>query len=349
MSITPLPGNLPTLLRAAGLTVVEVPGWQTRGRPASTGDFNPVGVLCHHTATGPDWTDARVVDLLVKGRAGLPGPLSQLGLARDGTVHVIAAGRCNHAGRARASGTVASGDGNALYIGVEAFNDGIGEPWPAAQYDAYVRLCAALCVRVTGNSVNTVRAHKETSTTGKVDPLFDMGAFRTRVAQAMRELTIPAPVPTPPLEDPDPDLDDAETIVDAFGLWKWYSGKPKGELIIEPDGKWHRLDLREPASGIKAESSEHRRLYLRVELPAGRTADRVLEAKFIRANGDATAYDADTYGLKRDSYPFSVHHMEDGDGAGGDWFVRVTGGVEPLRLTTRYAKQHTYYADPRRV
>ena len=165
-----LPSTLPKILRDAGLKVVEHDGWQTRGRPASTGAFTPVGVLCHHTATARSSSDAAVVSLLIRGRSDLPGPLCHLGLSRDGTVHVIAAGRANHAGKAKSSGTVAGGDGNRLYIGIEAFNDGVGEKWPAVQYDAYVKLAATLCQQVTHNSVQTVRGHKETSVTGKIDP-----------------------------------------------------------------------------------------------------------------------------------------------------------------------------------
>jgi hypothetical protein len=173
-----LPANLPALLRAEGLRVVEHGGWRARGRP---GAFSPVGVLCHHTATSKSASDEAVCRLLIVGRSDLPGPLCQIGLARDGTVHLIAAGRANHAGSAKSSGTVAAGDGNTLYIGIEAFNDGVGEPWPAVQYDAYVTLAAALCEHVTGNSAQTVRGHKETSLSGKIDPRFDMDTFRARV------------------------------------------------------------------------------------------------------------------------------------------------------------------------
>lgn len=186
MAYTYLPSNLPQILREAGLKVVEIDGWQRRGRPSSTGGFAPVGVLCHHTATGPSVSVSAVLNLLVRGRSDLPGPLCHLGLGRDGTVYVIAAGRANHAGQAKASGTVAAGDGNSLYIGIEAFNDGRGEPWPKEQYDAYVTLCAVLSAKVTGNSAQTVRAHKETSVTGKIDPTFAMDPFRERVAARMK-------------------------------------------------------------------------------------------------------------------------------------------------------------------
>ncbi len=176
-----LPSSLPQTLRDAGLKVVLHPGWERKGRP---GAFDPVGVLCHHTATRKSTPDSSVVNLLTRGRSDLPGPLAQFGLARDGSVHFIAAGRSNHAGKAKASGSVAgSDDGNRLYIGIEAFNDGVGEPWPKAQYDAYVLLAAVLSREVTGNSAQTVRAHKETSKTGKVDPLFPMDPFRASVAK----------------------------------------------------------------------------------------------------------------------------------------------------------------------
>lgn len=193
-----LPDNTPEILRRHGLKVKVVPGWKTRGRPASTGGFNPVGVLCHHTATTVAWTIAAVLRLLTGGRSGLPGPLCQFGLDRQGVVWLVAAGRANHAGQARAVGSVAAGDGNELYFGIEAFNSGTGEAWPAVQYNAYVLLCAVLSVEFTKNSSRTVAGHKETSTTGKIDPTFDMDQFRKRVDAMMEQIekdnTTPKPV-----------------------------------------------------------------------------------------------------------------------------------------------------------
>lgn len=183
-----LPNNTVKMLRNRGLKVVTVPGYKTRGRPASTGGFRPAGVLCHHTATSIRTLIAAVLRLLVFGRPDLPGPLCQFGLGRDGTVYMVALGRANHAGTAKASGTMSAGDGNEIYIGIEAFNDGVGEKWPAAQYNAYVLLCAALSLDFNKNSANTVRGHKETSFTGKIDPTFDMDAFRVKVASKMDEL-----------------------------------------------------------------------------------------------------------------------------------------------------------------
>lgn len=191
--MTRLPSNLPEILRARGLKVVEIAGWQTRGRPASSGPFGPVGILCHHTATSKAWSDQKVINLLVGGRSDLPGPLVQLGLGRDGTVYVIASGRANHAGKAKASGSMPAGDGNTMYVGIEAFNDGVGEPWPKIQRDAYVMLCATLALDVIHCTADHVRAHRETSVTGKVDPKgIDMTDHRLAVAKKMSALAAPA-------------------------------------------------------------------------------------------------------------------------------------------------------------
>lgn len=46
MAISRLPSDLPRLLRDAGLTVIEIDGWETRTRPGST---TFTGVLNHHT------------------------------------------------------------------------------------------------------------------------------------------------------------------------------------------------------------------------------------------------------------------------------------------------------------
>lgn len=176
--------DLAAAARKSGLKVVEIPGWQSRGRPASTGGFDPRGVLCHHT--GGSSNDRGYVEWMARtGRSDLPAPLCQIALDRQGVVYICAAGRANHAGSARATGPMPSGDGNYLYIGIEALNTG-SEGWTKAQYDAYVALCAALCEHY-GWPASHVRAHRETSSTGKWDPgKLDMQKFRTDIAVAMR-------------------------------------------------------------------------------------------------------------------------------------------------------------------
>lgn len=170
-----LPRNLPEILRKHGLKVVEIGGWETRGRPPSTGGFAPVGVLNHHTgASAKGWSAAKILTyvkwMFLTGRPsdGLPPPLCHMSLGRDGTVYLGAAGRANHAGKAKARGTVAAGDGNKIYVGIEWMLSGT-EAIPKAQRDAGVLLNAVLLDEVLRTSPATVAAHYETSITGKWD------------------------------------------------------------------------------------------------------------------------------------------------------------------------------------
>ena len=182
--------DLPDVLRKAGLKVVVVPGWETRSRPESTGGFNPIGNLWHHTGskdTNPlsiedDFAYARWLAEI--GRSDLPAPLCQLSIGRDGTIYVCAAGRGNHAGTAKASGPIPAGDGNALYLGWECQNTG-SEGWPGPQYEAMVKAAAATSKHY-GWTAAANRAHKETSLTGKWDPgLLNMVDFRADIAERM--------------------------------------------------------------------------------------------------------------------------------------------------------------------
>lgn len=172
MTYKRLPATLAKSLRDAGLEVVEIDGWQTRGRPASTGEFKPVGVLNHHTGAydssgdfADDLTYARW--MFTAGRSDLPAPLCHLSLSTEGVVYLGAAGRANHAGTAKASGSVAGGDGNALYVGIEWMLSG-KQPIPAQMYAAGATLNAVL-LKVLGSSAQAVSCHYQTSTTGKWD------------------------------------------------------------------------------------------------------------------------------------------------------------------------------------
>lgn len=186
---------LPTVLESAGLKVALVPGWELRGRA----EMGPVrGVMCHHTA-GPRQGNMPSLRTLVEGRGDLPGPLSQLGLGRDGTYYVIAAGRCNHAGTGSWQGLTG---GNTHFIGIEAENTGLADdtPWPAVQIDAYRRGVAAILTHIERSSVFCA-GHKEYALPRgrKNDPSFDMEAFRQAVAAIMNGTT-PRPALIPSME-----------------------------------------------------------------------------------------------------------------------------------------------------
>lgn len=170
------------------LPVREVAGWKSRGRPASTGTFNPRGVLVHHTAFPASRNNPHPgLNTVINGRSDLPGPLCHVLLDFNGVSHIVASGRANHAGTARASGPMPAGDGNSLYIGIEVDYDPRVQEASAAQKNAIGVLAAVLVTRLN-HGARYVRGHKETSVTGKVDPqrLSPMGQIRDIVALNVR-------------------------------------------------------------------------------------------------------------------------------------------------------------------
>lgn len=148
--------DLDQALAAAGLPYVEVgpseadytasASWRERGRPASTGEFDPTGVLCHHTASPAGTSDQADLNGILWGNSQAPGPVSSLYLGRTGVLYVVAAGRCNHGGQGKRPGLDAGcADMNRHTLGIEAGNSGVGEYWADAQIEVYAATVAALC------------------------------------------------------------------------------------------------------------------------------------------------------------------------------------------------------------
>lgn len=192
---------LADVLIAAGLKVAECPGWKTCG----VGEIGTIeGIICHHTATTNPNGNMPSLNTIIQGRADLRGPLSQLGLGRDGTYYVIAAGRCNHAGAGNWHGVTG---GNSHFIGIEAENMGVAtkEAWPEVQMDAYRRGVAAI-LRHIGKGAEACTGHKEYATPHgrKTDPNFDMDIFRQGVARILNgEAEAPQLIPVKEPGKPD--------------------------------------------------------------------------------------------------------------------------------------------------
>ena len=240
---------LPDVLKAAGLKVEVQPGWETRG----LGDMGIVrGVMCHHTA-GPASGNMPCLGVITNGRPDLRGPLSQLGLGRDGTYYVIAAGKAQHAGKGRWQGVTT---GNTNFIGIEAENTGVAaDPWPEVQMLAYRRGVAALLGKIGVGAIMCC-GHKEYALPlgRKSDPSFDMVDFRARVGAL---LTGVEPVPSL-------DVGDSPRSVLRRGA--------KGALVREIQA---RLGL--PADGIFGPNTEAKvRAFQQAQ---GLTADGVVGAK----------------------------------------------------------------------
>ncbi len=188
-------------LRAADLNVIETPGWKSNGRRGGEPLLGaPRFVIAHHTA-GPKSGDHPSLGVVMHGRPGLGGPLSNLFLDRDGDWQVIAAGKCNHAGQ-----TLDPSYQNGWTLGIEAEAAGVPfapNDWPAVQMSSYVTGVAALLDHL-GYDATKCLAHKEIASPKgrKSDPNFDMTVFRVKVA---RQLSIwneaasrdkPRPAPT---------------------------------------------------------------------------------------------------------------------------------------------------------
>ena len=173
--------DLDQAVRKSGLPVVLVAGWKTRSTVRGGLSGKPRGILVHHTATSSKAKgNYPTLGIVKNGRSDLRGPLAQLGLGRDGTVYVIAAGKASHSGKVDRTA-----NSNPYCIGIEAEHSGKGS-WPAVQYRAYVRLCAALSHHY-GIPVSAIRGHKEAAVPRgrKPDPNFSMTQFRKDVQAAL--------------------------------------------------------------------------------------------------------------------------------------------------------------------
>lgn len=173
--------DLATVLRSAGLTVVEVGGWQSRSNDGNS--FAGVqGILCHWTGTALSAQGGYPsLNIVTYGRSDLPGMLAQLGLGRDGVWYVIGAGVAWHAGAVDQSYS-----DNYHAIGIEAEYHPDQGAWPDVQQRSYERGCAALAAHY-GVPNARIRGHYEAAIPygRKPDPNTlpgGMPGFRQRVA-----------------------------------------------------------------------------------------------------------------------------------------------------------------------
>lgn len=197
-------------LRAAGLPVVEVEGWKTRGAVSRTQGrkFEPIGQLWHHSAdvarTGAADVadDAGLIGLITNGRGGsspLAGPLYNVHFTRVPEVHIIAAGRANHAGRGSWPG-VPKDSGNTTLVGLNLENDGLGEDYTPEQLSVALMASAVIARRLEHDAA-AIAMHREYSSEGKPDPAGIEGPWwRSEVAQRL-DTAAPAPRPQPSEED----------------------------------------------------------------------------------------------------------------------------------------------------
>jgi len=156
-------------MRAAGLTVVEVKGWQTRARSSGGFATPPLGVQWHHTAsqtTPTNDTNWQYFNSDVR-------PIGNMTIMRNGDVWIGAAGAANTAGTggplALSRGTIPKDGANSRTWAIEVANSGVGEPWPRVQIDSY--FTASNCLnKWFGNQPTDVFTHYSWTPGRKIDP-----------------------------------------------------------------------------------------------------------------------------------------------------------------------------------
>lgn len=200
------------------LKVRELPNWQDYGH----GDYRDIwGVMVHHTGNARETAES-----IRNGRPDLMGPLSNLHIAPDGTVSVVAAGVCWHAGIGSYPG-IPTDLANYHLIGIECawpMDTSITpatqgrERWPDAQIIAMRDTVAAILNKL-GFGSDRVIGHKEWAgrSQGKFDPgNIDMNWFRNEVGKAQRgQFKVVKPIEKP--KEYPRDFTDRELLED---IWK---------------------------------------------------------------------------------------------------------------------------------
>lgn len=173
------------------LVVSYEPGWETRGNGTSA---NYEGGLVHHTASTSSLARPFPSQTVLRqGRSDLPGPLCNMAgpacTVDAPRLHVMSANPANHAGASggRSMGPLpTTGLFNPRVMGLEIDYAG-SVPMLAGQLLVGHVWARAVADVVGGGDIERVRAHYETSVTGKWDigagaGSVDMAAFRRAAA-----------------------------------------------------------------------------------------------------------------------------------------------------------------------
>ena len=212
-------------LRARGVEVYEMPGWEARcrchngshetdPRKVRAWTTDRLGFTVHIT-TSPRHTGNKAIaytaNILIGGNGSVPGPLCQWGIDGDGRVIVVAAGRSNHVGQIGTQavsmtkagtfslsskydnrGQGAAVDGNTVLDGVEI----LSSPGPSEKQRAATVALAAEWCREYGKPATVVHGHGEVATSrGYSDPGMHMGEFRSAVASDLRAISSGSTIP----------------------------------------------------------------------------------------------------------------------------------------------------------
>ncbi len=373
------PGPYVAKLKAALLNVpkvVYVKGWDNPEVSDGSGwDWNPTWIVMHHTAGTSSLG-------LVKPGATYPDVAAcNFLIDRDGTIRVVSGYLSYHAGLGGPMGDVPKDEMNKHSWGIEVESLGRVKDFTDAQMLSIQNLLKALLAMMK-SVPEKITNHKTWSSTGKVDTLYSDAFWRELAVGTFRpEGPVEPPVTevppvVPPVVVPPQYLTKAAADmlyatrghshpvalpVDPDAMWFDYTDKPEASQVIPGDGAWHlvRMTALKP---VPYTGREDHMLYARVNfrwkpvtgsVPSTLSAlvkavasyQGKVEAKFVRGDGDATAYDERHFVYGTNSVPFQHLHWEHGEkGLAGAWYLRAHGGLTSVELTTRYAKTNVIVA-----
>lgn len=266
--------GLPDILRDAGVVVSVGPinqGWENRSRSSGGFPSTPLAVFWHHTASKTTVDN----DLTWQCHTCPDKPVGNMLIDRTGTVWPVAAGASNCAGKGGPAtfsrGTIPADTGNTRGWQIEVANNGVGEPWPVVQIDAYFAASNALNAYF-GNSPGDVITHHAWAPTRKIDPARadavqgpwhpdSINTSGTWALDDIRAECLQRAQQAPPTPNPGDDDDMLKGIYQSNGpaLYVCYSSGTK--LFITDDGMWsgaidlcHKAGL--PADPVKVEPGE---------------------------------------------------------------------------------------------
>jgi hypothetical protein len=185
----------PVWREALGDRLVVHDGWKERG----TGGVMGViwGTVIHHTGNDNERVEI-IRDGVQQPQGWLPGPLSQALITRDGKLHLIAVGPCNHAGPGSWKTLT---NGNRDSIGIECAYDGDPARWPDVMVITMRDATAAVSRHIGKRADDSVCGHKEYAKPQgrKPDPAnFDMDWFRREVQKDLDGFVFPGEKPSGP-------------------------------------------------------------------------------------------------------------------------------------------------------
>ncbi len=180
-------------LKAAGLTVIEESGWETRGSDSWAVGGKPEGIIQHHTAPPNPYPIKKLYDDSAGGQLK-----ANMATHEDGTLYLIAYGRCNYSSgpgssvvltqnvrperppKANAVTRGLSDDmgGNRHFWNYENSHPGDGSPIPEVQLKAIIDSTIVVCNHFGLTWANII-SHASWSRR-KIDPKWD-GSNRTAI------------------------------------------------------------------------------------------------------------------------------------------------------------------------